>query len=367
MNNTTHLHTPEPQKIPNLDYNRFEWISNGWPTIDITHFWQNNLWNLIHSIEKIPEGQEWEVLVVRCWNKNKADVKIFLERIQKFIQTIPSIKGLIVSINNDWEKDEITTKSLISLSNEYDFPIVPLSVNSYTWTAWLNGPVAVLKNMLSEGWAQKLKIINMSFDVDMSESELWNFQESLENDYTFSIRHSADWSIEEKYEKHDIVMDGLKRLVRWEKITEEETVELIYFLRNTLWVYPINKITEMWGFNPLCNGQKFTRPWDNSTVQIFGMEDLEMWYRMISSQDKSALRWLLKSVKNPVEYTDIAWKNLIESKKIIKWTNEKLWLFLIFDGKSLRVVQEGEDYDISKNGFVIPEELRDFRLNKQAN
>ncbi len=261
----------------------------------------------------------------------------------------------------------MTTKALLEQADNFDFPIIPLSIeNGYTWTSGLNAPVYTLASKLSPEAIEKTSVINLSYDVDMTDEELQNLEENLKNNqYTFSVRHSADGSLENKYNNQDIILENAKKVIRGEELTEKETIELVYFLRNTLGVFPLQQIMNLWGFNPLCNNQNITTL-DGKSTQIAGMEDLDIWVRMLKQKDFSSLKGLLKSMKSPVFYTDEAWKNLPEIDRIFKWTNEKLALIQIFGWQSLGLIKDWEKIDFSDD-YIVPEKLRDFTIKQKEN
>jgi|GEM_PF-4890996 SAM-dependent methyltransferase len=325
--------------------------------------------------------------VVRCWNKKEKDLAEFLERIERFKQGIPSLKGVLLIINKDGEKSgSVTEESLKAALDQrsVSIPVVPLQVEGYSWTAGLNAGAAVLNEMCLERSISRkdLRVANFSFDTDLDEEGLKQCNANIqENTLVVTARKTSDGR------SPFIAGHGGGEL--WERFTTmlrspkaAKLSELAYTMRNTFNVISLQDIISMGGFNPLCNGDTFSsnRPEPflqmrrSEEVAIAGMEDIEFFmrfiFRALKKGDISALKELRTAMDTPVFYRDTSWEDLHELKKIDKIGNEMVALSLILSelsGKKAMPTQNaGETKTVGLvKDFYVPRVMQDFALRKE--
>jgi len=352
------------------------------PWLSVSDFW-------IQELSKLEENIQWwgVVAVVRCWNKSEDDIASFLERVQKIYKYIPHLKWIFVSINFDAEEQGLTQQNLqrVLSVNPMDLPIIPINIHGYSWTSWLNAPVAIL-NELSKNQnvdTALIRVMNLSFWVDIPEEELVKLSQNIkENKYVITARRTSD---------QDTPFVSQREL--WEKFkwilrspNETDLTELAYTMRNTFNVIPLQDIVKLWGFNPLCNGDSrefnTTQPspfykhiWvsKETKVTIRWMEDSEFFMRLILSSlhswDISMLKEFKQAMESVVYYDDYDWNKMHELKKIWKIWNEMNALSLIISGLATREsihnpkTWEFKTLQLLKD-LSLPTLMQDFYLRK---
>ncbi|MFA6160194.1 MAG: hypothetical protein WC678_03875 [Parcubacteria group bacterium] len=359
------------------------------PKIEISDQGLEQLEGLEKGIEVLKEGTG-VMVVVRCWNKKPDEIKTFVERMEKFKKNIPNLQGVILVINNEGEKDNITEKSLTeSLADKKsEIPIVPIKVQNYTWTSGLNSAVGILNEMAlkNDVPTDNIRVMNISFGVDLDEQELKTCNDDIEkNQFVVTARKTSEGANPfEKKEMGEDLWKKFKDILRFPN--EAELAELAYTMRNTFNVISLKNIVDLGGFNPLCNGEgrKFSTTQPNpffrhldsmkeSPVSIKGMEDVEFFMRLIlgslQSGDNTVIKELRKAMDNPVFYTDYDWNKMHEVSKIRKIGNEMTALSLIFSGLATKEsVRTGKDGERKTVGLVkkmyVPKSMQDFYLRK---
>jgi len=361
------------------------------PSISISSFWAEEFKSLENEFKLENFDGVGVVAVVRCWNKSKNELIDFLNKIEKFKKNIPNLKWVFVSINNDWEEDNFTESNLRGAIWEVStsIPIVPIGVDLYSWTAWLNAPVSLMNEICIGNWInlENIRMMNLSFWVDISEDQLSECNSNIsENKYILTARKTSDSEnpFQDKWGSKEL-WDKFINIFRFPN--EADLTELAYTMRNTFNVIPLSDIINLWGFNPLCNGEsrEFStnnpNPFFNhigkkkeTKVVIRWMEDAEFFMRLIleaiSSGKVSIIKELKKSMDNPIFYDDNDWKNTHELKKIRKVGNEMQALWLIISGLATKEViptwNNGEHRVIWLTKWMyIPKWMQDFYLNKK--
>lgn len=361
------------------------------PSVIISDFWAEEFKYLEDQFDT--EKVEWLgiVAVVRCWNKSEADLIEFLKKVQKFKKTMPDLKGLFISINNNWEKDNVTESNLQKAMKvvQIGIPIVPIGINGYSWTAWLNAPTALINQICI--WQnvdiEKIRVMNLSFGVDITDEELKKCNENIHNNrYTLTARNTSDGANPfSKNENGTQLWKKFKEIMRYPN--ETDLAELAYTMRNTFNIIPLCDIINLWGFNPLCNGEsrEFStnqpNPFFNHTgnsretkVTIRGMEDAEFFMRLILSALKIGKMEIIKqlrvSMDNPIFYDDKDWNRMHELNKIKKIGNEMTALSLIISWlatkESISTWRAGERKTRGLiKGMSVPKVMQDFYLRKE--
>lgn len=329
------------------------------------------------------------VAVVRCWNKGEEDIQRFIERVNKIKANIPRLEGVVIVLNQEQETG-ITEQAIEKLAANSSVPLLPISVEKFSWTAGLNSGVAVInETCLGKGIStDKVRVMNMSFDTDLEEAELEKTNQQMgRNDYIFTARKTSQH--ESPFEDH-LDEEGI-----WEKFKEilrnpngTELSELSYVMRNTYNVIKLSDIVEMGGFNPMCNGdsRKFSpaspRPENfykhnanDVKVSIKGMEDAEFFMRYILKalrhNELSTMKKFKQAFAEPVLYEDESWDKLSELKKIKKISNEMQALSLIISGLATKEYVPTKQEGVGKvvglvKDFYVPKQMQDFYLRKAA-
>jgi hypothetical protein len=331
------------------------------------------------------------VAIVRCWNKSEIDLIEFLKRVQKFQESIPNLKGVFLSINNDGEDKGFTDSNLQKAIEAVplDIPVVPIGVSNYTWTSGLNAPTAMLNEICLEKKIdfENVRVMNFSFGVDIPEEELEKIEKNIhENKYILTARRTSDGT--NPFLNNETGKDlwkKFKEILRYPN--EADLTELAYTMRNTLNIIPLKDIIRLGGFNPLCNGETraFSTTHPNpfyshitnsreTKITIRSMEDAEFFMRLIlnalNSREFETIKNLRRAMDEPVFYDDKDWNKMHELKKIKKIGNEMTALSLIISGlaakESIPTGEEGERKTVGlvKN-FYVPKTMQDFYLRKE--
>lgn len=318
-------------------------------------------------------NQEQLVAVIRCWNKNTDQLKDLSSRIKKMKEHLPGLAGVFLIINNEGEKGNATEESLELAGGEASFgvPIVPFRVENYTWTAGLNSGVALLNEISKEKGLDenKIRVVNMSFDTDLTEDELDKLNKEIEAQrFVFTERETGDGKppISERGGK---LWEKFVALLR--KPEEANLAEISYAMRNTFNVIKLSDVVEMGGFNPVCNGVHgsddrkskksilksvdFPVPGEDPREYIKGMEDAEFFMRLILKALQEGgvrtLKDIRESFDDPVVYEDRSWTRFQETERVNKIINDMISAGLIFQGKVT-------------DKYVLPESEQDFRISR---
>ncbi len=369
------------------------------PHLALSEFGEQGMSSLdaaLSSAKEVKEDKEpMVVAIVRCWNKSATDLKEFIERVRKIKENIPGLQGVFLSVNQEGDKGGVTEKNLQELlaeSPEAPVPIIPLSIENYTWTSGLNSATAVLNELcLRDGVGRDdVRVMNLSFDTDLDPEELKKTDQLIkERDYVFTARKTSTG--ESPFEGGGNGKTQGEKI--WEKFTEilrdpnsTDLSELAYSMRNTFNVIKLSDVVAMGGFNPMANGEarKFSPASPNPAffynydardvkVSIKGMEDAEFFMRLILNAlkqgDISVLKEFRKSFDEPVLYEDKSWDKLGELKKIRKISNEMIALSLILSGMATKeyssTARPGEKRVTGLvKDFYVPKAMQDFYLRR---
>jgi hypothetical protein len=287
------------------------------------------------------------IAVMRGWNLDSSIMGDITERVNKIKENIPALAGIFFVINGDGDVDDVTEKSLqkVIISGKNQLPIVPVKVFKYTWTSGLNSAVVITNEiaMNKKIDRDKIKIMNISYGVDLEKNELEKCRKSIEDErFIMTVRNTDKQEL--TIEKPD---DGLL----WEKFKEllrnPNNADLNYVLRsmrNTFNVLTLSDIVEYGGYNP-------------ATVSLGGMEDSDFFMRMIlyalKSRDIKMIKEFKRALANPIAYSDQRWIELKHKKD----PSETAALEKVLSGMAM-------DDNISDNEYRISENMQDFRMRK---
>jgi hypothetical protein len=344
------------------------------PSISFSDFGVREFRNLESSLDG-EGGEQMNIFaVVRCWNKSEQDLVDFLKKVQNIRKSIPHLKGVFISVNSDGEKDNLTESNLEKAMKAVTLgiPVVPIGVKNYSWTAGLNAPVAMLNEVClgKQIDLEKVRVMNMSFGVEISDEDLKKCNKELSDGrYILTARMTADASspFAQRGSGQEL-WNKFKSIMR--NPNEADLAELAYTMRNTMNIIPLADIVRLGGFNPVCNGKTRHFEGGEREVTIQGMEDAELFMRLILSALRSGDMYILKNLRrsmdNPIFYNDIDWNRMHEVGKIRKIGNEMKALALIMSGKagkdSVPNVNGGREVVSLDGDMHIPESRQDFRL-----
>lgn len=300
-----------------------------YPSIEISEATKKIFPDFIDSIEKASEDEKPIIVaVVRCWNKDEKSVAEMLDRVDDIKKSLPGLQGIILAINYDDDKNNMTENSLVEVSKqrETSVPILPLRINKYSWTSGLNVGVALTNEIAKEKNinTENIKMLNMSFDANIEKEEIEKMKRlSDEQKYVFTVRKTSE-------DKPPFELDQNKLWEKFKTIMKKpmnsNLFELVYAMRNTLSLVPLTDLVDFGGFNPLCNGQERPLEPGGKTFSIKGMEDSEFYMRLFLDALKKGktktIREFKRSLDESVVYNDPSWQRIGEVDRFKKISNE---------------------------------------------
>lgn len=359
-------------KYPSFDdyKNRIE-ITNPsiiYPSIEVSQTTRDVFPDFINSIEEAGKNNKpITFAVVRCWNKDENSVSEFLDRVNSLKDSMPSLRGVILSINHDQDRNDITENSLVLACRQKkpEVPILPLRIKGYSWTSGLNVGVALMKEIAEEKQidTEAIKMLNMSFDVVLEKSEIDKMRSFSETQkYLFTVRKTSE-------DKPPFELTSKNLWYKFKTVLREplnsNLFELVYAARNTFNLIPLIDLIDLGGFNPLCDGKERplknaksgSKP-ENPTFSIKGMEDSEFFMRLFLNALKTGkietIKLFKKSFENPVLYSDPSWQRIGEIDRFKKISNET---------DALNKIVNNLAQSINGSRAVrIPENLQDFKI-----
>ncbi len=285
------------------------------------------------------------VCIVRCYNKSKEDINGFIARFERIKKFIPEIRGVMIAINKEGDKDGQTGKNLdeILKENTGHKNIIPIQVKNYSWTAGLNGPAALLcqgakeKNLDPEN----MSVFNLSFDTEFDDGALMDFAKQYRaNKIVLTARKELEQPVP------DTEWETVKNILRSnlsKKDKETPSIlgnkDLMAVARNTAACFKLSQIADLKGYDKSCN-------------ETGGMEDHDFTIRTIldSLQNKNypEAKKIIDAIRVPIEYNDPAWNGMpIEKKKEKLFREQKATeqaLNRIKNEKSYKTSEKNQDF-----------------------
>jgi len=353
-------------KQPNIeDYKRKIEITDfpgEYPSIEISDATKRIFPDFINSVEEAGKNKEPIIFaVVRCWNKDEKSVAEMLDRVDDIKESLPGLRGVILAINYDQDKDNMTENSLMESNKQRktSVPVLPLRIKGYSWTSGLNVGLSLMNEIAKEKQidTKTIKMLSMSFDANIEKEEVEKMRRlSDEQKYVFTVRKTSE-------DKPPFELDQNKLWGKFKTMMREpmnsNLFELVYAMRNTLSLVPLTDLVEFGGFNPLCNGQERPLEPGGKTFSIKGMEDSEFYMRLFLDALKKGktktIREFKKSLDDPVVYNDPSWQRIGEVDRFKKISNETDALNKIVNN----LAQSINDSGVNK----ISVEQQDFRIN----
>jgi hypothetical protein len=316
------------------------------------------------------------IAIIRCWDKSKNDLREVVSRLEKMKMFLPELEGAIFAIDGDHDLGQKTDTNLEAVveKEKPSVAAVPIRINNYSWTAGFNGPAALLSETAKE---QKISeenifIFPLSFDVEFNEEELRALAEKFRKTGFVATAKQTSGEILNEEKKIDLSFLTTDLISHPEKLIgknlrgRENFNKLVTLARNTATIVPLSEITRMGGY-------------DNSTNEIGGMEDHDLYVRILIEvlreskisektgdlpdeekkkimRAREKVRNLLESLRHPVTYSDLAWNKLKVSAKKEKIKREMSALRIITE----RITALAENSDSDK--YKTPEQNRDFNF-----
>lgn len=316
------------------------------------------------------------ITIIRCWDKSEDDLKEVVSRLEKMKLFLPELEGAIFAVDGDHDlrkKTDVNLEAVIKREKP-SVAAVPVRINNYSWTAGFNGPAALLSETAKD---QKISeenifIFPLSFDVEFSDDELRELAQRFKKTGLVTTAKQTGGEILNEEEKIDLSLLATDLVSHPEKLIgknlrrEENFNKLVTLVRNTATIVPLSEITRMGGY-------------DNSTNEIGGMEDHDLYVRILievlrgskileetenlSEEEKRKImrarekaRNLLESLRHPVAYSDLAWNKLKVGAKKEKIKREMAALRTITE----RITALAESDNPDK--YKTPEKNRDFNF-----
>ncbi|MFB6181991.1 MAG: hypothetical protein ABEJ24_03785 [Candidatus Magasanikbacteria bacterium] len=319
------------------------------------------------------EDKDSLISVIRSYGKSKKDLRGLFDRLEDFKEDVPQLDGIFIPVNKEGDEEQNgetlkNVKELIS-ENDFSFEVIPIGVENYSWTAGLNGPIAILNELAEREDIEKdhVKILNRSFDVKFPEDQRQEIEEKLQSGEQIVTIRDEDEDLQEGTIE-DAVKQTKKLLSKGEQIGDIDKFlhehELIASIaRNTGMVFSLEDLVDLGGFDKHMN-------------DVGGMEDQELAARgilktlkdMQAEEDKpedersqerierlfEKLTDIFASMDDPVVFEDQAWNSLDQSDRKDKLERELTAINT--------VVKEIQGKVEAGKSLKTPEENRDFRL-----
>ncbi len=272
------------------------------------------------------------VAVVRCWNKGPEEWQAFEKELKKMTRALPSLQGIILCLKGE-DENGLTEKTLEEIHERFSIPILPLSIERYSWTSALNAGASIVNEiaLANELNRDLLKVLVVSFDAEVFEDGLRTLHHRLTKRFVMSVRgQQPPVDFEARYLR--LLSD----------VSVAPPAEYVDAFRNTLELYPLRDLLVMGGFHPGCN-------------VTGGMEDIEFFLRFLARASRMGRKDILlefeEALKEPIFYSDRRFATITKEKQEEKVKQETLSLKRIF-ANSLRTLE----------GSSVPEDQRDFLL-----
>ncbi len=317
-------------------------------------------WESLFAIleEKLRQSKPCIILIIRCWAKSEEQLKSWIQRLDALRQDIPQITGVILVINKEGENDlKGNTAALAEQINDSGLLIVPVEIKNYTWTAGLNGPIAILSEFAKE---QKLSsdqivLFPMSFDVVIPPESAKIIERKIQQGeyHIATIRDQKGYYQNNVEARQEIIETIIQKFATPENDVEIEN--LLSAMRNTAILLPLSEVENMKGYSNACNPTGGMEDHDLYTRLFF--KTLYLW--KTSKTDDSKVRMLLQTVYDLVPYIDEAWEQKTHEQQKIKIEREINSVKAIQERvKVLKQRRKQDDFQIEE--FNTPEEYRDF-------
>jgi hypothetical protein len=318
-------------------------------------------------------GEERKIVaIIRCWGKSEEDLREVMVRLEKMEKYLPELKGVIFAIDADQGPTDETENNLNAVigREKSTISVVPLKINNYSWTAGFNGPVALLSQSAKEQEIpeENIFIFPLSFDVEFEKKDLQMLAERFrKTGFVMTAKRTGEEFLDKKQSK-DLAHLTTDLISHPEKLIEdeEEIKKVVTLARNTATIVPLSEVSHIGGY-------------DNSTNEIGGMEDHDLYLRILidalhkgkilekadnfSPEEKrkiiearAKVKTLLESMRNLVGYSDLAWEELGKDARQKKIKRELSALKIISQRiAALTGVGDSEKYK-------TPVENRDFNF-----
>lgn len=283
------------------------------PKLELSPKAQTEFADLITNL--IRDNKPTVIAVVRCWNKNSEQLQELQTRIEEMKENLPELAGILVAINADSDRNNMTSQAVDSLPSG-SIPIIAIPVHGYSWTAGLNGPATLLATSLKESpeALSKAEIFNLSFDAKIPKSSLETMRAAItECKPALSLRIEEDVQNTDQAEniQSEYTLEIQALLARilgtiensdtsishHDKIVRNSGMALATLGRNTCSVIPLNDLISLGGFDPDCN-------------KIGGMEDTDFFLRACFQDDGAKHKAYNDAIMKPILFQDLSWNKM---------------------------------------------------------
>lgn len=339
-------------------------VESNHPTVEISDVGKKYFEPFREQVDSINKDNPGIFAVIRCWNKNEESFLTLCDEIDLIKESVPSLKGVIIAINNQGDKDNVTERSLETVVEKkgLSVPIIPLKINKYTWTSGLNSGISFVNEIAKNDNVDidNIRMLNMSFDASMEKDQLVRMNELLkEQKYVLTIRNTSESEAPFGKDK-DEIWGKFKKLLR--NPMQSNLFELVYAMRNTFNVLPMSDLVSLGGYNPLCDGtERKVINNDGSAIEnvsVKGMEDSEFFMRLIlksiNESKHSVLKEIKKATESPIAYNDPSWQRIGEIDRFKKISNETDALVKITSGIVHTSIRETD--------MTIDRQSQDFKI-----
>lgn len=286
----------------------------GGPKLDIDNRGKGQIGVLVQNFVSIERSA---VPVIRLWNKKQDDIKEVLKQLKSLNEAGVPIAGAVFAINKSNSEGEIQdtmdTRSVI-----YDvldgggpiFPVVPVNIEGYTWTAGLNGPAALIIKALKESGVDLDRVyqLNISADVVFQDDAAKKLG-AVVSKGELALMARQDRVIKGDEEAKEMVTQAIEKL---HDRTDNDPTRIVSLLRNTGLAVPLNIVEKLQGWDTRCN------EWG-------GMEDVDFAVRalrgLLADKEIGKVKKLLKGT--PILYSDRSWDSMPAEGAKAKITREK--------------------------------------------
>lgn len=308
--------------------------------------------------EKLRQSEPCIIPIVRCWAKSEEELRNWIQRFDGLRQSIAGIIGVILVINKEGEEElKGDTAQIVEKIDDSRLLIVPVEIKNYTWTAGLNGPMAILSQFAKEKNlpSNQIVLFPMSFDVVIPSGSAQIIEKKIQQGeyHIATIRDQKGYYQNNVEARQEIIETIIQKFATPGNDVEIES--LLSAMRNTAILLPLSEVEDMKGYSNACNPTGGMEDHDLYTRLFF--KTLYLW--QTGKTDDSKVRMLLQTVHDLVPYIDEAWEQKTQEQQKIKIEREINSVKAIQERvKVLKQRRKQDDFQVEE--YNTPEEYRDF-------
>ncbi|TSC59534.1 MAG: hypothetical protein Greene041662_443 [Candidatus Peregrinibacteria bacterium Greene0416_62] len=389
------LQYPDNLKDVQAILNAIHVPGSGKPRLEINDWAQRRLIEVQTNMLRVAgrgSNRKVSIMNVRCGGKTPQEMEVLFTRLQALEKSLPSLAGVLLTINPVWEskvEPGRMTERAVELAYRDKWtslprvPILPIPVQGYSFTAALNGGLALTEGMARQAGidTERVMIVPMSFDVEVPSAEAARFECALQNQsHVLTARMLPDGSLafpgapeELQQHFHNMLLNpGAVHGADADLDNDTSALMTAYkelsLGRNSFQAHCVKVVVARGGIHPLCdaNPHHFTRlqepgiaEWFAKTKtkqQIDGMEDREFWLYLLKYHAEK-VRAAVLSVVNYRDHSMVSQQAYSAAKAIREITG----IHIIAAGAADSVIlDDGRTLEFIDG--VVPEELLEFRM-----